>query len=839
MLHRLRNNLQNKSIWWKSKLWIETKVIFKSHKKLYGLRYKYRDEKFSSIILRKSLGAILKTTVIAVVFIVATEALSEVSGDIVYTLGSEELGLLIATVVTITGVFLGLYFTALSAVAGNLFMRAPERLQALFLRERKGSQYIKTLVLTMIIGIIYLLLRSFGYQVGFMGPVFITILAIYAVIRFMALGFQTFYFINTQEAASILTGDVAYSIDNASAGKRGWKKDYLQEHHRKQAKNALDTLSNLVDFGIDPIKLSGSQLLDISKFTAGLLNYYIKKKKSIPTESKWFATKYEHQNWLITEEAAVNMALNTGTSLQPKDVRDQLWFEEACLDVIIKIFEHLVLTKQWSQAQHCLEGVVTVAESAGSNFYTDTAKLINEKISNSVSKKIIETDNPKEEDDKHGHLAIIDSLGRLPIAVLVSLSRYLNERDCNKLISEIDRVKWLRETSIYTSELPGSMLANMETTQKGYQNEVLIEGKPVSEQWYLRTITTQQYLIHLNKYYDYIKSLNAEFYEANFNTLLKKHKIVQAAHITDRWTEYSNKLLSLGWNVQKFVSGCEDQKKIQDLSWITIDAETEKTILQNYNQTSIDKMAQLIMPLSLLPKTELKDLPDYFGQAYTFGVEAVYIAAMENDKDRLEDLFSSVFAGALKAYTRTREDVEGWAEQSIILVSSEPLEDILALSGFIKIYSELHNNQELWKVCKDTWDSYLTSHSNPRSMIEMFAAFSNYRDAQLGVLMPKAVLRTTWDARLHQTLRSSGIRIDTFGASPFSEEPEVTHDSPLIRVIARRNGLLSFEVRSIFFVTYLSKHVAVEGVDIDFSDLRDIEQMLNSEMGVNEEDEDA
>ncbi len=836
MRSRLINYLQNKETWWKSQALFESKVSFKFFREYYGVKHGFREEKKSSRILRHSLKSIIKTGLLAALFVAVTEIFSKQTKDVSYILGNDEFGLLLSTVVTVTGVFLGLYFTALSAVAGNLFMRAPENLQTLFLRDRKGKQYIKTLVLTTVVGIYYLLLRSFGYDVGFLGPILITVLALYAVVRFMALGSQTFYFLHPSEAGSTLTEDAATAVDDATAGGSGWKKPYMQNHYRKQAREALGTLSSLVDFGVDPVKLSGQQLLDIAKFTGGLMSYYLKKKRQIPPDSRWYATKHEHPNWLLAEESAITMALNTGTSMQPKDVRDQTWFEEECLDIVIKIFEHLVATKQWAYAQLCLEVLVSVIEDVGGNFYEDVAKLIIDKVEEAVEKTIITADKPKSDEDKRGHIAIVDSVGRLPIGALVSLMRYLGDRTCKELLEEIDQIKWSQKTAPYKNKLPGKLVVNLENTHKSYLSEVAIEGKRISPQWYIRTITTQQYLSHLKKYYDFVKSLNKDIYDDKFKKLLQKNKIVQTAHLTDRWVEFTNKLLSLGWKVQQMTDNCADQKKILDLPWTSIDPEPEKELLQNYNQEAIDKLALLITPLATLPKSELKDLPDYFGQAYTFGLEAAYLAAMENKADRLNNLFPSVFAGALRAYQGTRQEVEGWAEQSKILFSSEPIEDILTLSGFIKIYSELHNNEELWNICKEIWDNYLANNPDPKATIELMIAMSSYRDEQF-VLMPKAVLRTNWDMKLRRTLVEQGFNVDLMGRTPFDEDESPAHDSPLIRVMVNHASIMSFDARTVFFVTYLSKYPASEGIEMEFPDRRDLEEQINRETGVDEEND--
>ena len=141
----------------------------------------------------------------------------------------------LATVVTAVGIFLGLYFTAVSAVAGSLFMRATNDLQELFLRDPKGRDYIRTLGLTTIIGIYYLGLGTIGYDFNIVGLVAIILLISYAVIRLITIGFRTFHFIHPVDASMTITDDAAYAIKGSSVGGFGWKKDYLQNHYRKQA----------------------------------------------------------------------------------------------------------------------------------------------------------------------------------------------------------------------------------------------------------------------------------------------------------------------------------------------------------------------------------------------------------------------------------------------------------------------------------------------------------------------------------------------------------------------------------------------------------------------------
>ncbi len=831
MKHRILNNLYNKKSFWNTRGFFKRQVSFRAYSKSYQARQKYRENKISFKVLQYSLLDIIKMATIAVIFVAVVEYFSFLSKDRVdYELSSDELGLLLSTLVTVTGVFLGLYFTALSAVAGNLFLRAPAELQNLFLRDRKGQQYIRTLVLTTIIGIYYLLLRSYGFEVGFAGPTLITVLAVYTVVRFMALGAQTFYFIHPTEASSTLTGDAADAINDASFKGFAPTKPFLQNHYRKQAQIALTTLSSLVDFGIKPVKLSSQQMLTIARYAGSITEYYIERKKHIPTESLWYARKHEHQKWLIADESSVTMSINTRTSLQPKEVINALWFEERSMAIILKIFENLAGQKEWSHAQAVLEVVVAIVEKCGAEFYDDSVALAISMTEKSIDKVLSGMSGSLNDEDKRGRLALIDSLGRLPVGALVSLSRYMQFMSKEKLVEEIDQIKWSKAKSVYYSKLPGKTLAENERNQRQYANEIIIEGHAISPQWYLQNLATQQYLAQLKKYYDLVKSYNESIFEKRIDELITRQEPLQAAHLNDRWMEFTNKLLSLGQKVQSFIESCSDLNKVEDLPWTSMDSDQERETVQSYNRQATDKIAQLVVPLSLLPENELKDLPDYFGQAFIFGLQAAYDAAKSNDPERLRAIFNGVFAASLKATDKVREDVKGWLEQSQILLVTECTEDILVLSGFIKIYAELYENTELWEICQETWDRYLTISEDPKSTIERIVTACIYRDSRLGVIMHRATVRFNWDRMLTQVFEEKGFDVGLFSrnTNPFDQDAGPDHPSPLIRTMVK-HSLIDYEARAIFFVTYLSKHPAAADITLELPDQRHLERQLERE----------
>jgi len=822
---RLKNNLQSKSSFWKAQSFLSEKVSFNTFKQIYRIRFKYREEKISVNILKGTLFSFVLNTLYAILFVFIFEYLYKISPyKIPFQITDNEVGLLISTVVTVTGIFLGLYFAAVSTVAGSLFMRATEDLQNLFIREGRGRQYVKTLVLTTVIGVIYLLIRTFGYSISPLGPIVITLLASYSILRFMTLGSQTFYFIHPIEASATVTGDAAHAIQNATAEGFGWLKPFLQNHYKKQAEYALNTLRSLINFGIEAIKLSEEQLVSIARYTGGLLDYYLDKKKKIPTESHWYKSKSQFQNWIFANSTELILSLNSGTPLHPKSIKDRTWFEEECVDIILRLFEYFIEKRRWESADTCIEILVSVTEKVGSDFYDDSGKLIMVKVQDAIQKSVMSL-NLKNKEDKKGQLALIDSLGRLGIAVLLGLLHHVDKRTSNTLVSEIKSINWKNSKSIYLSSLPGKMLPSLESTVREYRVEGIIENRQISPEWYLITITSQQYLFELKKYYEFVKSLHRDLFQKNVEQLIKEKKLLPAVHLVERWLEFTNKLSTFGWGLQKLIEDCAKLKKVKDLPWVDIDFDKERKLIESWDKQVVDKLVYLLPMLTQLSDIELQDLPDHFGQAYTFGVEACYQSCHDNDTERFKKIFPAVFLGALSAYDSTRKNVQGWAQDSQIIFSSEPLEDLLSISGYAKLYSELYENGEIWSICEDTWKNYL-DNTNAKDIIGLFVETAKYRDSQF-MIMPKATLRSNWDMNFRSKLIEMNLVTDPTEEHLMHRERTINHSSPIIRVVGRYGDLLPADPRNIFFITYLSQHPSAQG--IDFPDRRDLGRRIEEE----------
>ena len=138
---------------------------------------------------------------------------------------------------------------------------------------------------------------------------------------------------------------------------------------------------------------------------------------------------------------------------------------------------------------------------------------------------------------------------------------------------------------------------------------------------------------------------------------------------------------------------------------------------------------------------------------------------------------------------------------------------------------------QLWTVCKQAWDRYLEASDNSKQAIETIIAGVIYRESIMGMIMPRDTIRLNWDSKLTSVLQKKGFDVGLFSSrysNPFGEDEEPTHASALIRTIVK-HSLMSYEARTIFYVSYLNSRPEIADIDLEFPDRRDFEEQLRRE----------
>jgi len=736
------------------------------------------------------------------------------------TFDSTTIDAFLIAIASISGIFLGLYFTAISGIASNYLLRASQDVKRFFLTEPRGNQYIRTITITTVISVFYILAsKFFGLAIHPVGLIFLSILVAYIVIRFWRVGTDVFYALEPQFALPWIANDIFDSIKGVVPPGFQWNQSAIQNHHRRLVTANLELIKNLIFFGKQEMGISDEQLITAIRHIGWLLYTYQDFKNKIPTNSLWYEIKNKFQSWEFADSSEI-----------------YTWFEEKSLNTAIEILKNFAVEKKTGMFLRGYEVFVDVAESCGKNFDEQSLKLLLKKLDD-VGNSIYSIKPSETEQHVYKELlAFVDSQGRLGIAALLGLSKYLDKSSCKEIVKTISSTKWTDANSIYMTGLPAAVLSRLESIFEELNNEKIIEGKIVSAEWYIITLCMQQYLFSLQKYFEYLKSLHVDYFQPKFEKLLAGNQLALAVQLIQRWIEFSNKYSHLVRLIKKHVDSCSKFHNLKDLPWPDFKMNEQIKTADDREKEVIDKLITMLPKLKTLVIGD--DLPDYFGQALVFGVQACYEACEDNDYERLKKILPAVFDASLTAFEKIRQKVQEWSEEeSKIIYSTEPLVNLFEISGYAKLYSELYQNSKLWETVEQLWNNYLKT-VDAKNVLKFISAMVAYR-ATVFKIMPQATLRSNWQMAFNHKMRERGMPTfpdhDSYDFVNRQRRPE--HPSALIRVMARSGGLMGLDTgQEVFLATYLSQHEDADG--IEFPDRRGLtERIQREEQELNNQDD--
>jgi hypothetical protein len=146
---------------------------------------------------------------------------------------------LLGTIAQVTGVFLGLYFTAVSAVASAAYAKVPNTVRALVVEEKVGNVYIRLVAFEAALATFLLAAHTLGIFLGYLNLVLVSVGAVFSIFAFVFLGFRTFYFFDPTQLVGYVERDFRRAVISVTPQRRGWAQPPLQVVSRKSGIRAV------------------------------------------------------------------------------------------------------------------------------------------------------------------------------------------------------------------------------------------------------------------------------------------------------------------------------------------------------------------------------------------------------------------------------------------------------------------------------------------------------------------------------------------------------------------------------------------------------------------------
>jgi hypothetical protein len=324
--------LANRGSWSRYWIWRRRRETFRfwARTKGFSVRSELREMQESSGLGRSLVRRILPSLLWAVVLVAVAELISRPSAlpdapgwllQLFQPLEATEFEPFALTAAQVGGTLLALYFATVGVVASTAYANAPHRIRLLFVRERSGRFYTKTVALLVTAALIVVGLARVGVTIHALTILVLIAVAVFAVLSLVVLGVTIFNFFDPASLATTLVADFVLWVNAASAGSgRLWEDASFQDYYQRQAAGVLETFEELLELIVSTQRSDYRRVADLAGSAARMQQYYSGRKSRIPTKSRWYPRRYQHPSWLTAADTQRSMALATGTAMQPKEV---------------------------------------------------------------------------------------------------------------------------------------------------------------------------------------------------------------------------------------------------------------------------------------------------------------------------------------------------------------------------------------------------------------------------------------------------------------------------------------------------------------------------------------
>lgn len=739
---------------------------------------------------------------------------------------SEDYVTYLATIAGMGGVFIGLYYAAVSAVGSAIYSRVPNDVRELLAREQVGNVYMSYLSFLTFSALSVVGFRVFGLApVHLAVPVF-TVLAGVGVVAFVKLGQRAFYLFDPTRLSHAIFRDLYGWVKQVEAGAYRWDDPSFQNHARKQASSALQTLKTLADISEHEPHLSARPFAGLATSVLLFLINYRRPKKTIPSQSRWYATKYVHRDWYRTGDTTVSIHHRTGTALEPELAPNMNWLEDLCFPIVVRFLQSNLKRETLDVAAEAFSHVNaylrTLAEQGEVNDAFAALEKIGEAVQSTLSDRGSRDAQSRELPEL---LGLTDYAGGLPVTILLAYAEATRETNRREISKRLSRVRWRRLPDVYTHGFQVYLLPRLEWLQRCLHFEISAEGRVVTPLWYQAEQISQVEAEKLAE--NAAKLLQHGFlYFERWTTQLEtaKRPWLFAAVLSREW-EYWHRAHHRMQQLEQTWKGLSDERHLQDLPWPQFDIKKWEAQLASQQIEILKKMAKQSSVLALLERP--KDFPDYSGQfLHTVG-EAVFDALLSGNTDMVKALFIPYFFGCIKRFDdlKPTKDLTDWRAQQELHVALAPLLDLMDLSGYARLLADFHNKAELWTQVKDVWDEYLDGTQGAQRAA-LLAAGVSLTEGTFAI-PHRGLLRTGWQQRIDRTLNQLPRR-EIYIGSVLVSDTLVLHPSSLVRLFARDPFMGHYDGLDVFIGLYLGKREGVDSTQLGRKH-RDLEDALARE----------
>jgi hypothetical protein len=222
------------------------------------------------------------------------------------------------------------------------------------------------------------------------------------------------------------------------------------------------------------------------------------------------------------------------------------------------------------------------------------------------------------------------------------------------------------------------------------------------------------------------------------------------------------------------------------------------------------KLAEVTIQLGHDPHDS--NQPDLFGEAYRRRLDAAFHAILEERDDLARLLVPIVITTADRARERLIHDLARNQPREQMIFGTEPLVDMMELSGYALLMSEI-TGKGIWLDVRDLWDRILSSDTAPSLAQQLTAALLTHEN--ILAVASGHIGRINRQKALSNLLVQRGIVHEDHG---WGEPVPSEHNNPIVAAFACNNQpALQHDLADLFVVEYLALRTDMANLTISRS----------------------
>ncbi len=713
---------------------------------------------------------------------------------------------ILIAVMQVSAILIGLIFAAKGTILSAVYSRSPENVRTLITNEKPGVVYFEKLVHLAGFSFLFLIASLLGLYLGLFSFIYLGLAFIFGIYGFVRLSGMVYEYLDPTSLLYYPLHNFVLNFESVLPDKKGYDEENIQSSYQMKSEENLNTLHNLVSLMLNEREYDKTAINKTCEMVLSLLTSYTSHKTQIPSKSNWFKKTYEHKNWLTASQTEVRLALESGTPLTANSINDFYWVEDKISDIIVNMINKSLENEDYRSTIELI-GLLQYSISYLSNYYCiDEGILVLKKISRLILNDTFVTSEALGDKLK---LGVLEVFGLCYINFILGLAGRLSTVTLESISGKLESVDWNRQSTLYGGVQPREFTKQLEFLRKGIIFENEVEGEIISPVWYQQTIA-------IIGYFDYIYQVIPRIFN-NFELIWISYKIslnnpigyqYDAQHI-QRGLEACSKLEVLLEECKSCLDRLNSGVLVEDLTLRSVEWDKYESKIEEYKSDLLFQTNNLLPNLANIAREN--DKPDYFGSAYSLIENGCLNAMFNKNMERFDSYFVNFFNSSLSAHDRLREELKDQSDKTIISFSSEPLFDLIDISGYAIIFTELGFGEFTKKVYL-LWDKYLKSNNK---IIAYLASLINYSISSLS-FNQRSILRTEWKIKFDQLMEDTGLLYDPMYyryVKPDEEPPQ--HNSPIIRSILSGRDVL-YGPQEVFFGEFLMNQPGIEGIEFPY-----------------------